>query len=171
MPGARSRKVLYRHSDDGKQLPGTVLPSKTDYIHVEPDDVLEWITWGGGGLGDPLTRPAEKVALEVHQRLVTIQGAKDNYGVIVNPDFSVNVTATDMHRDRLVHSRPKGAGEEQYNRGGTLRDLVKTCLEETGQQPPRPQWMRNPYGPHVALPYVREWYAKMKKASYEGWDI
>lgn len=30
-----------------------------------PGDVLEWITWGGGGLGDALLRPADIVAKEV----------------------------------------------------------------------------------------------------------
>jgi 5-oxoprolinase (ATP-hydrolysing) len=64
-PGARSRKVLYRYSKSQDAPPVEVLPSKCDHIRVGPGDLLVWITWGDGGLGDPLTRPAEKVALEV----------------------------------------------------------------------------------------------------------
>ncbi|KAK7509908.1 uncharacterized protein IWZ02DRAFT_494858 [Phyllosticta citriasiana] len=70
-----------------------ILPSKMDHLDVQPGDVLEWVTWGGGGLGDPLTRPAETVALEVHRGLVTLPGARDKYGVVVNAaDFSLTFT-------------------------------------------------------------------------------
>ena len=80
-PGSRSKKALHR-VDGSSQL----LPSKCDHVKVQLGDLLEWQTWGGGGLGDPFTRPAETVALEVRRKLVTVSGAKENYGVIVNPE-------------------------------------------------------------------------------------
>ncbi|ODM24511.1 hypothetical protein SI65_02101 [Aspergillus cristatus] len=84
-PGQRSRKALYRHStDDSGVIDVVILPSKCDHVRVNPGDLLEWTTWGGGGLGDPLTRPAEKVALEVQRNLVTIKGARTGYGVVLN---------------------------------------------------------------------------------------
>lgn len=171
-PGARSRKYLYRAGDkDGKR---TVLPSKCDHVHVYPGDLLEWITWGGGGLGDLLTRPAETVALEVHRRLVTVEGAR-RYGVVVNEDdFSANVSETEVLRKSIREARPttKVNGDSGvvglYNRGGTIEELTRTCLEETGLEPPKPQWSKKPYGPHVALPYVQGWYRRMAaKGSFD----
>lgn len=182
MPGERSRKILYRKRVGGMEKEGgqeeermIVLPSKADNIRVEPGDCLEYITWGGGGLGDPLTRPAEKVALEVHRRLVTAKGARENYGVIVHEDFSVDEAATERVRGAMcgargdvvggrakrereggrdegevlggddegkeegVRGKEGDQGAKVYNRGGTLDELVATCAQETGQQPPRPQ--------------------------------
>lgn len=49
-PGARSKKILYRYSKDAENPAPEYLPSKCDYIRVDPGDVLEYITWGGGGL-------------------------------------------------------------------------------------------------------------------------
>ena len=67
-------------------------------------DLLEWQTWGGGGLGDPLTRPAESVALEVKRKLVTVDGAKSNYGVIV-PMLHWGMFKTGIRRDERLDTR------------------------------------------------------------------
>ena len=172
MPGARSRKTLYKHRDGSEKPAAQILPSKADNIHVEPGDLLEWITWGGGGLGDPLTRPAETVALEVHRRLVTLRGAKENYGVVVNPrDFSVDGTATEDARAAMRNARDEKMVGKDYNRGGSLEELARKCVEETGQEAPKPQWKKDPYGPHVALPYVKDWYKRMRMMGYDGWDV
>lgn len=165
-PGRRSRKVLYQYSVDAKNPPVRVLPSKCDHIRVAPGDLLEWSTWGGGGFGDPFTRPAEKVALEVHRKLVTFEGAKKNYGVIVNAeDFSVNEAETEALRKKLKDER----GEIMtYDRGGDLATLSKNCLDETGLPAPKRQWESTPYGPHTGLDYVQSWYKTMKEKG--GWD-
>ncbi|KAL5342310.1 Hydantoinase/oxoprolinase-domain-containing protein [Aspergillus crustosus] len=170
-PGARSRKILYRYSKSQDSPPTEILPSKCDHIHVEPGDLLEWVTWGGGGLGDPLTRPAEKVALEVRRRLVTIKGARDNYGVVVNSDdFTLVETETEVLRKSMVSSRDEAGGQiEGYDRGGSLEELRESCLRETGLAAPSPQWELEPYGPHVGLPYVKEWYTRMKDV--KGWKL
>ena len=50
-------------------------------------------------MGDPLTRPAESVALEVKRKLVTVEGAKANYGVIVDPSsLELDFEATERLR-------------------------------------------------------------------------
>ncbi|KAF3012402.1 hypothetical protein E8E14_010068 [Neopestalotiopsis sp. 37M] len=155
-PGKRSRKVLYRYSQARDPEP-EYLPSKCDHVKVMPGDVLEHITWGGGGLGDAFTRPAETVALEVHQKLVTVTGARDNYGVIVDPvTFEVDSSGTEALRARL--SAEKKECPSIYNRGGSLDELRSRCLDDTGLPAPRPQWNEDPYGAHVTLPYVQEWY-------------
>lgn len=175
MPGTRSRKVLYRNNSYGtdSQKDNTELcQSKQDHIHVYPGDVLEWITWGGGGLGDPLDRPAAIVAQEVHRRLVTFEGASSNYGVVVRPsDFSVDEQATKDLRHKLrLQMEAKPIENMAINRGGTISELIAACKRETGLKPPRPQWEVNPYGPHAGLPYVKGWYAKMKRDGMKIFD-
>ncbi|KAG5291467.1 5-oxoprolinase [Histoplasma ohiense] len=162
-PGSRSRKVIYYYSKDPQNPPTKVLQSKCDHIRVAPGDLLEWITWGGGGLGDPLTRPVEKVALEVHRKSVTFEGARKNYGVVVNPsDYSVDQSATDALRAEIKAARASDK-LELFDRGGTLAELRASCLEETGLSPPIPQWDKDPYGPHVAVPYVKDWFKLMRE--------
>ncbi|KAM3072059.1 hypothetical protein ACMFMG_008520 [Clarireedia jacksonii] len=162
-PGARSWKKLHYSSGETRML-----PSKCDHIKVEPGDMLEWVTWGGGGLGDPLTRPAEKVALEVERKLVTLDGAKKNYGVVVKEDdFSVDKEATEKLRAEM---KKLGGGKEViYDRGGSLEELVARCEEETGMKAPRPQWEKDPYGPHTGLEYVQNWYKEKRKTL--GWAL
>ncbi|KAE8164571.1 Hydantoinase/oxoprolinase-domain-containing protein [Aspergillus tamarii] len=169
-PGSRSRKILYRFSKSRENPPAEVLPSKCDHIRVDPDDLLEWVTWGGGGLGDPLTRPAERVALEIRRRLVTIDGARKNYGVVVNPDdLSVCEEETVALRESMKEDRDALGQTPEYDRGGSMEELRESCLRETGLPAPSPQWELDPYGPHVRLPYVRDWFARMKEV--KGWEL
>lgn len=159
-PGKRSKKVLYRYSQtkDGVEPEAQYLASKCDHIKVLPGDVLEYITWGGGGLGDAFTRPAEKVALEVHRKLVTVEGAQNNYGVVVDPvSFEVKTTETEELRAKL--QAEKKEYPSIYNRGGSLDELRDRSEKETGLPAPVVQWTEDPYGAHVQLPYVRDWYA------------
>ncbi|KAE8336054.1 hypothetical protein BDV24DRAFT_168613 [Aspergillus arachidicola] len=169
-PGSRSRKILYRYSKSRENPPVEILPSKCDHIRVDPDDLLEWVTWGGGGLGDPLARPAEKVALEVRRRLVTTDGARDNYGVVVNPDdLSVCEEETVALRKSMKDARDAPGQVPEYDRGGSMQELRDSCLRETGLPAPSPQWELDPYGPHVRLPYVRDWFTRMKEV--KGWEL
>ncbi|KAF2186422.1 hypothetical protein K469DRAFT_572178 [Zopfia rhizophila CBS 207.26] len=176
-PGSRSRKAIYRSSSwgtDEAKANMQLLQSKQDHIHVLPGDVLEWITWGGGGLGDPLTRPAHIVAAEVHRKLVTFAGAAKNYGVVVrHTDFSVNEGATQELRQKMRKDRQATGYSEKlsYDRGGRMKELLERCEEETGLPAPKPQWENRPYGPHVGLEYVRGWYERMRESGVEGWDI
>jgi 5-oxoprolinase (ATP-hydrolysing) len=158
MPGARSQKILYRYSASPDPAP-EYLPSKRDHVQVAPGDVLEHITWGGGGLGDPLTRPPAKVARDVHQKLVTVGGARANYGVVVDPvTFAVDEPATAALRVDMAAK--KVALPSIYNRGapGGLAELRARSLAETGLPPPKAQWEEDPYGPHMQLQYVQDWY-------------
>ncbi|UCG70925.1 MAG: hydantoinase B/oxoprolinase family protein [Thermoplasmata archaeon] len=56
---------------------------------------------GGGGYGDPFKRPAEKVAEEVKNGIISIECAKEDYGVDVNPEtFEVDRKETENIRGR-----------------------------------------------------------------------
>lgn len=197
----KSWKVLYTNNSYGTEREKenrVFLQSKQDLAHVMPGmlpsqlttsrscrhpailiplagDVLEWITWGGGGLGDPLTRSPSIVAAEVHRKLVSVSGAEHNYGVVVDPqDFSVNEAGTAELRQKMREERKADADWKEdvaYNRGVGMEELMRSCEEETGLKAPRPQWEKRPYGPHVGLDYVKKWYERMGNVGYKGWSL
>ncbi len=54
---------------------------------------------GGGGYGNPLKRPAAIVAEEVRNGIISFESAKNDYGVIVNPEtYEVDQKATERAR-------------------------------------------------------------------------
>jgi N-methylhydantoinase B len=66
---------------------------------LRPTDRVELRLPGGGGYGDPLTRDIESVARDVRLGLVTVEGARSDYGVIVHPDtFIVDAGRTSFER-------------------------------------------------------------------------
>ncbi|KAJ7637185.1 Hydantoinase/oxoprolinase-domain-containing protein [Roridomyces roridus] len=128
LPGERSSKTLIRFSD-GKRI---ALPSKGDFIVVQEGDILEWRTWGGGGYGAPYERPAEIVAREVREGLVSREGAAW-YGVTLTDALEVDEAATqalraEMLQRKLAEGREEGAFE--INRGGTLAEAFERCQAE-----------------------------------------
>jgi N-methylhydantoinase B len=51
---------------------------------TRPNATFRYITSGGGGWGDPLTREPERVLRDVRDEYVTIDGAREHYGVVVS---------------------------------------------------------------------------------------
>jgi len=131
-PAKRSWKTLERA--DGSQTP---LPAKCDRVAVQPGDQLHYVTWGGGGWGDPLARDAELVALEVRRGLVTVAGALD-YGVRVTASGELLASDTEALRTKLRAAR----GElPLFDRGPDIATLRERCLAETGLPAPlAPLW-------------------------------
>jgi len=126
-PGQRSRKTLV-HLDGSEEN----LPSKGDRIKVAEGELLLFDTWGGGGCGDPLKRPAGNVEFDVRAGLVSIEGAR-RYGVVMNEDMSVDEEATEALRQEMAEAR----GEVSlFDHGGSIEELKDRCLAETGHQPP-----------------------------------
>jgi N-methylhydantoinase B len=126
-PGARSRRLLVR-ADGSEQ----VLGAKIDDVPVQPGDLLQFDTWGGGGWGNPLQRDAELVATDVRRGLVSRDGAR-RYGVVLRDDLAVDETATTALRRDIASSR---AAPALFNFGGTIEELRSRCLAETGLPPP-----------------------------------
>lgn len=127
-PGERSRKILLRA--DGTE---TILPAMFDRLPVGPGDRLHFITWGGGGWGDPLKRDPAVVALEAQRGFVTIAGAR-RYGVVLDEALGLDGDATAALRTVMAASRPAGP---LIDRGGDIDDIRARCLAETGVAPPR----------------------------------
>ena len=57
-------------------------------------DVVRLSTSGGGGWGDPLDRPAERVARDVAGGFVSPDSAREDYGVILDTRGGVDASAT-----------------------------------------------------------------------------
>jgi N-methylhydantoinase B len=129
-PGARGRKWIERA--DGTV---EVLPSKVHDVPVARGDVLHFVTWGGGGWGDPLARDPELITLEVRRGLVSPDGAR-RYGVVVSPDGALDLPATGELRARLRDERP--ADLPVFNMGPPLAEIIANCAAETGLPAPKP---------------------------------
>jgi N-methylhydantoinase B len=78
-----------------------------DGFPVEAGDVIQVITPGGGGWGDPFLRPVERVRADVLRRYVTLDGARDDYGVVLDPrTLEVDAEATERLRSTPRAPRP-----------------------------------------------------------------
>lgn len=131
-PGARATKIL-ENAKGEKQVIG----NKIDDIHVQEGDLLHYVTWGGGGWGDPLERDPELVSLEIRQGLVTAEGAK-RYGVVASDKGAVDKSATDQLRAQIRGSR---GALPLFKFGPDIEDLRANCMEETGLEAPKqPVW-------------------------------
>ncbi len=86
---------------DGSRLE---LPSKVTTF-LKHHDHLRTVTPGGGGWGDPLERPADMVAHDVREGLVSTQRAASVYGVVVLADGTVDATAS-VTRRAAMRVRP-----------------------------------------------------------------
>ena len=132
MPGARARKILRRA--DGQEA---IVGNKVEDVAVAAGDQLDFITWGGGGWGDPLARDAALVAHEVGQGLVTSEGAR-RYGVVLTGDGAVDAVATDTLRGEMRAAR---GPLPLFDKGPDIETLRRTCLAETGLPAPvAPVW-------------------------------
>ena len=132
-PGKRARKILEK-ADGSTHIIG----NKVEDVHVDVDDQLHFITWGGGGWGDPLDRDPALVGKEITQGLVTPEGARD-YGVVANAKGQVDMAATEALRTQMRATRP---ALELFNYGPGIDALRSNCVAETGLEAPiQPVWM------------------------------
>jgi N-methylhydantoinase B len=66
---------------------------------LKPGDLVRVETNAGGGFGDPLERDAELVLKDVLDRYVTVDRAREDYGVVIDAQkMSVDVQATQSLR-------------------------------------------------------------------------
>ena len=100
-PGACSAKWLVQ-GDSGRKP----LPSKVDHVEVYPGDKIIFQTAGAGGWGDPLERDNEAVRKDVVRRLVSIEVAREAYGVVLDPvTLQTEMKETEALRQRIRSTR------------------------------------------------------------------
>ena len=130
---------------------------KIDVLYLEPGDRVFIGAQGGGGYGDPLARPADWVLDDVLDDLVTVESARDDYGVVIE-NQCIDEEATDRLRVQMRERRgdelPEfdfGPERDAYERRWTpelqdailaatmgyqtmMRDFLRTRLFERLQQ-------------------------------------
>jgi N-methylhydantoinase B len=73
-----------RYTRDGVEVvPET---GKVDGVELAAGDVITIRSGGGGGHGDPFTRPVDAVAADVLAGYVSVESARRDYGVRIGPD-------------------------------------------------------------------------------------
>jgi N-methylhydantoinase B len=131
-PGKRARKVLEKA--DGTSI---IVGNKQENIAVAEGDQLHFITWGGGGWGDPLERDPALICKEIAQGLVTTKGA-EAYGVVASDAGEIDAAATDALRAKIRAERPD---LPLFNYGPDIKMLRSNCAAETGLPAPiQPVW-------------------------------
>jgi N-methylhydantoinase B len=92
--GTRSRMWIKRDSEE--------VPLRTvDTMYAEPGDIIVVNSGGGGGVGNPHDRDIEKVRDDVINEYISIEKARDVYGVAMDPEtFHVDQDATDKLRGK-----------------------------------------------------------------------
>lgn len=75
---------------------------------LKSGDALRVVIGGGGGWGNPLDRDAAQVSLDVRNQLVSVENARDLYGVLLDGDGEVDEEATQERRRSLTDALAAG---------------------------------------------------------------
>jgi N-methylhydantoinase B len=97
-----------RFADKLGAIPGEDEAISWGVFPLMGDDAL-YVRWnGGGGIGDPLDRSAEKVTADIAVGLISKEAASEVYGVIENAGVA-DRSATEAKRTELRHARLFGS--------------------------------------------------------------
>jgi N-methylhydantoinase B len=89
---------------DGENILDTEVPLKVGSFALREGDIFVTLVAGGAGYGDPLDREVERVLQDVDDGYVSIAGALDDYGVVIE-DGSVDLGATEERRAAMRDGR------------------------------------------------------------------
>lgn len=142
-PGAPNSYV-WHHSDSSASA---VTQVDWGVFPLMGEDKLE-IRWnGGGGIGDPLTRPLEKVLEDVKTGLVSVSAALNVYGAQIN-DNEIDIQAS-LKRRAAIRKSGQNAGdkiaartrcENGHHPDKTLSETICTACEATISNSPSEHW-------------------------------
>jgi N-methylhydantoinase B len=99
---------------------------------VRAGQVIRIRTTGGGGWGDPLTRPYDEVERDLRWGKVSVEGARTAYGVVASEDVDepiIDVQASDELRERMRAERTeepffdRGPGYARLAEGASAADV------------------------------------------------
>jgi len=107
--GAGAPDRVWKLTDDGREeLPTLTLE---EAVEVRPGERLATINPGGGGYGDPLDRDPQRVREDVAAGYVSVAGAREEYGVVVE-ETADGVVIDESGTERLRARRRGDRGEE-----------------------------------------------------------
>jgi N-methylhydantoinase B len=110
------------------EIEGQAMEGLVDDHPVRAGEVIRIRTTGGGGWGDPLNRPADRVAADVRDGKVSAEGAREDYGVVLI-DGTPDTEATAALRTRMRAGRApvsffdRGPGYATLAEGRTRADV------------------------------------------------
>ncbi len=91
-PSPVSRTFIRRGDEDIRVMPHRL-------VEIKHGDVMRKISSGGGGVGSPFERDPELVREDVRNELVSVAAARDDYGVVIDPEtFEIDREATGAAR-------------------------------------------------------------------------
>ncbi len=94
-PGTPASGILNPDTDP-KEMPSKFL------MTAQPDDVYRLVLAGGGGYGKPLERDPERVAEDVREEKLSVDYARQEYGVVIHTDtLDVDMEATRTLRQQM----------------------------------------------------------------------
>ena len=90
--GARSQLIDEKVGRVELKRGGKVNVARTNILEtIKPGETITNMNPGGGGYGNPFERPIEKVVEDVRNGLVSIKGAKADYGVVFKNEKMLEV--------------------------------------------------------------------------------
>jgi N-methylhydantoinase B len=107
--GQAGKASLFRRNPDSNREYNL---GNTDVVSVDPGDVVEITSAGGGGWGSPLEREPERVLRDVECGFVSVDGARNDYGVVIQ-EGAVDPEASALERVQLaarLHNAADGFG-------------------------------------------------------------
>jgi len=118
-PSQTNQFIIRRKTDIRKRFAKGELPQELGELsgewdiqkviawsHLDHDDVYQVRTQSGGGYGDPLDREPARVLEDVRSGLVSVDGAKDMYGVVIDvKDDDIDRAATAKAREAIRKRR------------------------------------------------------------------
>jgi N-methylhydantoinase B len=78
-------------------------------LDAPADSVARIFTGGGGGWGSPLERPLDLVAADLADGYVSPDAAVEHYGVVLDGDRGVDVSASERRRSELAAAASSSA--------------------------------------------------------------
>ncbi|MEK6711578.1 MAG: hydantoinase/oxoprolinase N-terminal domain-containing protein [Nitrospinota bacterium] len=100
--------------------PGTsrerVVPALSNRVPAKKGDIIRVVTTGGGGWGDPLEREAERVRQDVIWGKVTPEGARRDYGVVIEKGEDAQVDAAGTEKLRSLLRKKRGRKRPFFDR-------------------------------------------------------
>lgn len=113
-------------------------PGKVGGFRLVKDDVLVLQSAGGGGYGDPLERPVERVVGDLWDGYISPAACRERYGVVVRDGLEVDVAATASLRRELAARRlwltVTATDDTLYLRGAVSRRRICRLNPADAQQ-------------------------------------